>query len=202
VGISTSEPVLVFTGHRGHKIKGLTMTNSDFSFDKAMLYTPVAAGVIFGACGWASFGMAIWGVAIITAVHLSFSYRLTKVISRYLEISEAGDRYSMMAGTVKFLGIALCLGDAAIVHAGIHFMLDQSGIHLHWVLTAAASLCLSVYNTTADWGFGSDLIKEEATDASRKAAEDLATARPIFSAYDAELAMDAGARELEMALSA
>ena len=155
------------------------------AFDSAMLYTPVAAGVVFGAFGWFALGLNPAFVLIVSAVHLSFSYRLTQVIRRYIAICTAGGK-PVMAGTVAGLGLAICLGDAFIVHTGLDWMLGESGMQVAGGIVWIASLCLSAYNMAADWGFGSDIA--EAAPAAPAArtnlpaiARELSAARPDFS---------------------
>lgn len=165
-------------------------------FDEAMLHTPVAAGVVFGAFGWHALGLDLPFTALVTAVHLSFSYRLTQVIRRSIEIRRAnGGQGSAMSRTVAFLGAAICLGDAFIVHQGLDWMLGQSGMIAPALAVWAASICLSVYNTAAGWSFGAPLA---GTAESAEATTQLRTrparteARPdfraILGAVDAEAA--------------
>lgn len=157
-------------------------------WDTTMLYTPVAAGVVFGAFGWHALGLDLWFVALVTLVHLSFSYRLTQVIKRFLAIGEAARRRPVMRFTVAFLGAVICLGDAAIVHTGLDWMMRESAMTVPALIVWAASICLSVYNMAADWGFGSavepaagPLAETPAEDVKGRVARLAAEPRPVFT---------------------
>lgn len=186
-------------------------------FDKFLMYVPIIACVVFGYFGWMSMGLShlvsyvpeasreswdspwfSFGVPfaeLLVLIHLSFVFRICKLIPRYLQIVEADkDNYSNMALLLKGIGGFLIVGDAFIVHVGMEWLLEQSGQHLPALIVFAFSFALSFYNMGADWVFSSNLVSRKdrvESEAKAIAAEKAALAclenRPNWNHIQSEL---------------